>query len=344
MAPQSEIERLQEAWRALAGEDRAVGWRTIPIHVEGPCRILAGRLFPDNAEALVIGLPSVTLPTEQHLPQGRGFTVTRPQGSLPGGPYTWMALARQPVGNRDFFTMMASDVVGLLVNAPATSPEGLLGLFLSRVRAWQEFMGRDHPGVLSADAETGLYGELVVLRAFLEVGLPAPEAVHAWQGPLHSLHDFVFGSGAVEVKATVALTGFPARVSSLEQLDPSLTQPLFLAGVRLAVGTSGMTLPDLVDLVRRRLAEDLITANLFASRLLHAGYLEAMAEHYTRRFATIGMRVLAVSPSFPGLARYRVHVAIRQATYELDLDLLNAPVVTLEQACTHLKGGSLGIA
>ena len=58
----------------------------------------------------------------------------------------------------------------------------------------------------------------------------------AWQGPLNGLQDFFIGTGAIEVKATIAPQGFPAKISSLDQLDETQRQPLFLAGVRLALG------------------------------------------------------------------------------------------------------------
>src|SRR5688572_29231179 len=53
MALRSEGEELVAAWRALAGDQAAEGWRTIPIVPVGPCRLLAGRHFPGNEEALL---------------------------------------------------------------------------------------------------------------------------------------------------------------------------------------------------------------------------------------------------------------------------------------------------
>jgi hypothetical protein len=234
--------------------------------------------------------------------------------------------------------MMAGDVVGLLESCSSSSEERLFGLFLSRIRAWQDFMGLDHRGVLGPEAETGLYGELVVLREIVGTGIPAACAIEAWQGPLNGLHDFSWGSGAIEVKTTVSVNVFPARVGSLEQLDPSLKQPLYLVGVRLAVSSTGRTLPESVGMLRDRLAGDPPTLSVFENRLLHAGYLDARVDNYTRRFETVGIIVFEVTGSFPGLTRCKVDAAIRQAHYELDLDVLHVPVVPLAQACAHLGG------
>jgi hypothetical protein len=338
MAHRSDIERLQSAWRALAGVARAEGWRTIPINLEGPCRLLAGRHFPGNEEAVLIGFPSVRVPSDSQLPQGRGFRVARVPGATLGGACEWVSLSRQPSGSSDLFAMMAGDVMGLLEDFPASSQERLFGLFLSRIKAWQDFMEQDRQGVLGPEAETGLYGELVVLRDMIGMGIPAACAVEAWQGPLNGLHDFSVGSGAIEIKTTVSVNSFPARIGSLEQLDPSLKQPLFLAGVRLTISGAGRALPEIVGMLRDCLTGDSPTLSLFESRLLHAGYLDVLADHYTRRFETVGMIVFEVTGAFPGLTRGKVDTAIRQARYELDLDALHVPVVTLGQACAHLGG------
>jgi hypothetical protein len=338
MVRQSDIERLQAAWRALAGVDRVEGWRTIPIDLTGPCRLLAGRHFPGNEEAILIGFSSVRVPADVRLPQGRGFSVTRVSGGAPGGAHAWISLGRQPAGSSDFFAMMAGDVLGLLEDYSSSGQEQLFALFLSRINAWQDFMEHHRWGVLGPEAESGLYGELVVLRDIMDMGIPAAGAVEAWQGPLNGLHDFSSGSGAMEIKTTVSVNAFPARVRSLEQLDPSLKQPLFLVGVRLAVSSAGRTLPDIIDLLRDRLAGEPLTLSAFESRLLHAGYLDALADHYTRRFEAVGMIICEVTASFPGLTRGKVDAAIRQAQYELDLDMLHVPVVTLAKACGHLRG------
>lgn len=226
--------------------------------------------------------------------------------------------------------------MGLLENFPSSSQDRLFALFLSRIRAWQDFMERGQQGVLGPEAETGLYGELVVLREIVATGIPAAYAVEAWQGPLNGLHDFSSDSGALEVKTTVSVNTFPARIGSLEQLDPLLKQPLFLVGVRLAVSSTGRTLPGIVDMLRDRLLGEPPTLSVFESRLLHAGYLDALADHYTRCFASVGMLVFEVTESFPSLTRDKVDAAIRQAQYELDLDMLHVPGVPLKQACAHL--------
>lgn len=75
-------------------------------------------------------------------------------------------------------------------------------------------------------------------------------ALESWVGPLNAVRDFEIGTGAIEVKTTISAVGFPAKIGSLEQLDDSARQPLFLAGVRLRQGETGQNLSELVADIR----------------------------------------------------------------------------------------------
>lgn len=336
MALQSKKEELLAAWRALAGNPGMEGWRTIAVAHGGPCRLLAGRHFPGNEEALLVEFASVRVPPVDQLPQGRGFLVTRADLGEDGTDRIWIALSRQSVGSLDLFSMMVDDVVSTLEGLRSAGDERLFHIFLARIRAWQDFMHRGGDCVLGPEAEVGLFGELELLRDLVLAGLPATVAVEAWQGPLDGVQDFALGTGAIEVKATVSQGGFPATIGSLDQLDDSLTRPLFLAGVRLALSASGRTLPVQVGELRDLLREELTALVVFDSRLLHAGFLDAAAERYTRCFLRTGGKVLQVSDGFPRLTRANVAIEIRRARYEIDLDLVTTGDVGIELALRQL--------
>lgn len=337
MALQSKREELLAAWRALAGNPGTKGWRTIPVAYGGPCRLVAGRHFPGNEEALLVEFASVWVPPVDQLPQGRGFLVSRADFSEDGSDRIWIALCRQSAGSLDLFAMMADDVALTLEGLRGADNERLFHTFLARIRAWQDFMRRGGDGVLGPEAEVGLFGELELLRDIILAGLPAIVAVEAWQGPLDGVQDFALGVGAIEVKCTVSPGSFPATVSSLDQLDDSLIRPLYLAGVRLALTASGRTLPEQVGELRDLVREELTALALFDSRLLHAGFLDAVAERYTRRFLRTGEKILQVSDAFPRLTRANVAIEIRRARYEIDLDLVSVGDVGIEHALRQLE-------
>lgn len=336
MAQQSE-DKLRAAWRALAGNSAGEGWRTIQIDLDGPCPLLAGRHFPGDEEAVLFGFSSVRMPPADQLPEGRGFRVDKVDW-VNGGTHKWLSLSRQATGNLELFTMMVNDIIAILEAYHGINDEGLLHYFLGRIRAWQDFMQRSDGGLLSLEEEVGLFGELVVLESLLRAGIPATVAMETWQGPLGGLQDFMIGTGAVEVKTTVAINGFPATIGSLDQLDDSVRQPLFVAGVRLSIDGSGRTLPDIVADIRGIVQSELAAIDMFNNRLLHAVFLDAFSNHYTRRFVYSYTRILPVVEGFPRLTRTTVGIGIIKARYELDLDLVAVEDIALDLALEKLGG------
>lgn len=321
-------EELAAAWRALAGSDGASeGMRRIAVSGLEGGRLQAARRFPGNREALLIGFESVALPPVATLPAATGFRVERIAPGLPGN---WLALVREEEGGIELFSRMATDVVATLAASPSASHQRQLQLFLGRVRAWQQFMSRKR-GALDPEGELGLAGELVCLARLIEAGLDAHGAVEGWRGPLDGLQDFEIGTGAVEVKSTLSHDGFPATIMSLEQLDDSTRQPLFLLGCRFAIAEEGTTLCERVHAVRLVLESDPAAAARFENALLHAGYVDEHAEQYTRHLVVSELRFVLVNEAFPRLVAGNVPAAVRRARYELDLDATGAPAFAIDE-------------
>ena len=307
------------AWSSLSGAAIEAGWQAIAIPSAGPLKLRAGRRSPGNAEAVLVGIPYARLGAAEKLPEGQGFTVER--ADLEGNGNLWLALTRKPAGSTELFAAMACDVVGALDDAVVAGADEakLVRVFLGRVGAWQEFM-RKGTQALSPEAEIGLIGELTLLRAFIDAGMPAAAAIDSWVGPFDGIQDFEIGFGVLEVKATLAAQGFPAKIASLEQLDDSLRQPLFLAGARLHQMETGQNLVNFVDAVRHFAKGDAEAARLLSDRLIAAGFIDAHIERYPRRFVVAEVRVIEVSGSFPRLTAGTVPLGIMRAMYEIDLD------------------------
>ena len=336
MARQTEHDELLSAWRALGGSAGGPeGWSAIPLALTGPRRLRAGRHFPGNEEALLVGFTSVRVPPAAQLPQGQGFLVSQIDLGAEGGGMLWLALSRRTGGSLDMFTMMALDVISTL-NAGTTAEDRIFQLFLARIRAWQDFMRRGTDTTLGPEAEIGLFGELVFLRGMMDAGLASVVAIEGWVGPLNGIQDFVFGGGAVEVKTTIATAGFPATIGSLDQLDDSTRQPLFLAAVRIRLGPSGMSLPALIDDTRTFLGADPAAQHMLNIKLIHAGFLDAVSEHYKRTFAHVSTKVLRVGDGFPRLTRASVPAQVIAARYELEIDGIDAGPVAVRAALDQL--------
>jgi hypothetical protein len=323
------------AWSSLSSDDSTPGWQAIALPPAGSIDIQAGRRSPDNAEAILLGFTSARLAPAEKLPEGQGFSVERADSD--GASQLRLALTRRAAGSAELFAAMACDVVGALDEAAAAgaAESKLLQVFLGRVGAWQEFM-RKGSQLLSPEAEIGLVGELALLRAIIDEGVPLSSAIESWVGPLDGVRDFEIGTGALEVKATLSAAGFPAKIGSLEQLDDSARQPLFLAGARLRQGETGKNLPELVAEMRDVAAGEAEAVRLLSERLIAAGYFDAHADRYIRRFTLVDTRVVEVKDGFPRLTPGSVPLGVTKATYEIDLDKAAGPSIPAADALKKL--------
>jgi hypothetical protein len=319
------------AWSSLTSADSEPGWQAISLPSAGPLQVRAGRRSPDNAEAVLVGFPTAQLAVADKLPEGQGFAVERADPE--GNGSLWLALTRKSAGGTELFATMACDVVGALDDGVVSGTEEtkLMRVLIGRVGAWQEFM-RKGTQALSHEAEIGLIGELTLLRAIIDAGVPAALATESWVGPFDGVQDFELGTGALEVKATLSTAGFPAKIGSLEQLDDSTRQPLFVAAVRLRQTESGQNLPAIVEAMRQAIEGDAEPERLLTERLLAAGYIDAHADRYPRRFEQAGIRVLEVAGDFPRLISGNVPAGIIRTMYEIDLDKAPGENVGVEGA------------
>jgi hypothetical protein len=332
------IDEFGLAWSSLSSADAGTGWRAISLAGIGPLSLKAGRSFPGNHEALLIRFPTAKWPAKDKLPEGRGFSVER---ASPGGDgLIWMSLARKEHGSFEVFAAMASNLVAALDGAWAAGSDepGLMRLFIGRLRAWQEFM-RKGAGPLGAEAEIGLVGELALLTAIIDLGVATSVAVQAWVGPLDGLQDFELGTGAIEVKSTVSAVGFTATIGSLQQLDDSVRQPLFVAAMRLVQRSPGWRLPDAIQALRSQTAAQPEVLAMLADRLIAAGYLDAHAPLYTRAFESSHVKLLLVGPAFPRLTATTAPIGVSRAIYDIDLD--KVPGTRLELAEVLKKLGAV---
>lgn len=331
----SPSEELAVAWTSLARvEDQAEGWRSVPISRPGAVLLHAGRRFPGDLQAVLARFGTATLPAATKLPEGSGFRMER--ASPRDDTAVWLALTRKPDGSMELFAAMACDIADLLDTCPAAEEARGLAMLLGRVRAWQEFM-RKGAAPLEAEAEVGLFGEMIVLRAIMEAGMAPAAACEAWRGPIGGLRDFELGTGGIEVKSTLATTGFPARIGSLEQLDDTVRQPLLVAGVRLRQTSGGGSLPDAVEAMRDIVMGDMEAQRLLAERLIAAGYLDAHAGQYVRRFELTDSRFLRVAGDFPRLIPCSVPQGITRVSYDIDLEKVQGPACALSDALVELK-------
>lgn len=336
MGPQSESDEIRAAWRALSGDDCKDGWRTIAVATGCACRVLAGRRFPVNEEAILFGFRAAGVLAGQDLPLGRGFEVCIADLGNGSGGWAWVALCHNRAGDLDLFATMVGDVISALERLRGASEPAILMAFLERIRAWQEFMRRASDAALGVEAELGLFGELELLRDLMATGVGEREAIESWKGPLDAAHDFSLMGGAIEVKSTLSPAGFPVWITSLEQLDESGVHPLMLVGNRFVVDADGLTLPELAGSMVVQLASRPPIERAFTDLLLRAGLALRFSTRYTRRFRRVEMRTFEVKGAFPRITRAHAARAILAVRYEIDLDMLGHENISFREALVRM--------
>ncbi|UUY05727.1 PD-(D/E)XK motif protein [Svornostia abyssi] len=175
---------------------------------------------------------------------------------------------------------------------------------------------------LTLQAEVGLVGELLVLRAMLDT---AAAGASAWRGGLSEEHDFGFADVDVEVKTT---TSEQRRhwIHGLGQLVPTGDSPLWLLSVQLtrAGEGDGHRLPELIDDLRTRVSG--ADRAILDQSVAAAGWSDDQRDLVTDRWRLRTPPVaFHVADDFPRLtpdllAAASIDVApLRQVTYEVEL-------------------------
>lgn len=175
---------------------------------------------------------------------------------------------------------------------------------------------------MSPQAEVGLFGELLVVRALLET---ATAGATAWRGGLSEEHDFGFGDADVEAKTT-SVDKRHHWIHGLAQLVQTGDTPLWLLSVQITRGgeAQGQTLPELIDQLltttsgvdRERIAQNLAAVGW------HDDQRDLFGERWRLRSAPHPFRVDVGFPRLTPtlLSDAGVDIgALRQVSYEIDL-------------------------
>jgi hypothetical protein len=173
------------------------------------------------------------------------------------------------------FHRFATLVTEAYERADATASEA----FLTAIEGWQELVAEKN--ILTPDQQTGLMGELLLLRALVELhGLDAHESWIGRDPALPARHDFRIGSIDLEVKTTRS-TLRRHFIHGMSQLVAAEGHALYILSIRLeaAGARSGLSLADLVHLLREELGQGKFRQR-FEQRLRASQYNDADSHHY----------------------------------------------------------------
>lgn len=195
-----------------------------------------------------------------------------------------------------------------------------LDAFTHTLEVWRSIL--TERSRLSATAEIGLFGELLVLQALVSTGAAAPTA---WRGGLGEEHDFGLPDADAEIKTT---TGERRQhwIHGLTQLVNTGATPLWVVSIQItrAGDGSGHTLPELIDVVLDAANENM--HELIAKNLAEVGWREdtrdLFDERWRLRSAPLALHVDDALPRLTPEVLKRADLdtsGLRQVTYEIDL-------------------------
>lgn len=235
--------------------------------------------------------------------------------------------------SRDLFRTISNDLVASTQKLPPTQPKTVVHALSTRLKRWQQLLGRRKTDLLSTSEQLGLFGELLFLRDHFLGRLDNSTAVSAWQGPSGSEQDFGWSSYLFEVKTQLSSSDRRITINSLEQLD-DISGDIWLIHQTVAAeessGSDRISLKRLVNDIRGSLTHDVFSSDYFNTSLLEYGYEDNDA--YDEVFYQLVQRnVFSVKDDFPRLTRSSIPKAITSARYILDATALQEMEVTLEQ-------------
>lgn len=128
--------------------------------------------------------------------------------------------------------------------------------FITSFYRWSEFFEDKISDLLSENIVKGLFGELLVLKLLIKDvnSTEINDVLLSWKGPYDSGHDFELNNANLEVK-TKDILKLDIRISSEFQLENELGKSLELVVVSVENNKDGLTIKDLVKVIRTSIIE-----------------------------------------------------------------------------------------
>ncbi len=238
----------------------------------------------------------------------------------------------------EIFLILCSDLVNVL-SAKEQDEKTTLIKLNKRLDYWRQFLKRSLTDRLSAEAEIGLIGELLLLKT-LSTRNPHLDTINHWKGPLGSTHDFISNDISVEVKTSTVKQKRFVKISSEFQLDKENSQKLFLLHIEIKESikaSDSFNLTSLVSSIKEIISSDLHP--VFDGLLSCVGFRDVDANFYDKKqFVLVEMQFYSVTEAFPRLINDKLSPNISDIQYRLNLAGLDAFKIDMEDILDDFVG------
>ena len=208
-------------------------------------------------------------------------------------------------------------------------------LFIQTFHKWSEFFHDEKSDRLNKDIIKGLFGELFVLKSFVQKSAPVNvnDVLNSWTGPYDQGHDFVFDDKDIEVK-TKDLTKISIRISNEHQLDNLIGKRLEL--LILSVDNDlveGCSIADIVHDIRALVINLLGDTSILLKAINQKGLtLKNIHDYDNFRFRPVKKFLYdCLTDGFPKLIKDNLPKPINNVTYDINLSVLDDYLLESEE-------------
>lgn len=191
---------------------------------------------------------------------------------------------------------------------------------------WRYFWGKPPRNLMSREEIIGLFAEIWFLYYWLLPHEKKNDAISKWRGPFSSRHDFEWKGKSVEIKATTGLRGRSHKINGIDQLSPPENGKLFLFSLKLREEHGAEnTLPNIIELCREKLKNDIDAISKFENILAVSGYSPLHDDEYSKiTFRAIDEKLYEVKDGFPRLTedslKKKLPDTVNAVEYSINLD------------------------
>lgn len=314
-------EMLKQTWVAVGAEASQAGGyyhRRIPRTSAWPAH--AGIHRPGDARILMLETELKSVRDLRLKDETKGYSIDVCPDEVGRSDRATIRIQETSAGYREIFTIFCADILEHWL--PHASASDSLKSLSQRLARWKKFFQRGTQLGLSREDYVGLYGELSFIETGLSKGVVSLHVVNAWQAPLGTNQDFLFGQVAAEIKTTTGNEIEKIRITNARQLDSTGLQYLFLARYAFDFRKgSGRTLAQLVASLKASL-EGILPEALpaFNDQLLEAGFVEGIPNEFDEwGFTLRRFDVFNVVEGFPRLIESDLPSGVSDISYTLNL-------------------------
>ncbi|NOR70631.1 MAG: PD-(D/E)XK motif protein [Methylomarinum sp.] len=233
----------------------------------------------------------------------------------------------------DLFNDLVVSLYQRVKNIPDASECSML--FIQTFHKWSEFFHDETLDRLNKDTIKGLFGELFVLKSFVQKSTSANVngVLNSWTGPYDQGHDFVLDNKEIEVK-TKGLTKISVRISSEQQLDNSIGKSLELLVLSVEEDLiDGVSVGDLVHEIRLLIINFLGDTSILLRAINQKGLtLKNIKDYDNFRFRPVNKSIYdCLKSGFPKLIKDNLLEPISNVKYDINLSVLDDYLLESEQ-------------